>query len=1523
MPRWARVALAVLIVPILLAGIALFVVTQTDYGHERVRRFAQKLLDDNTSGVVRIGRVSGDLLSTITVHDFSITDSAGRPFISVARASARYNLLALVAKRIEITRLALVRPVAVLDRRPDDDRWNWERIFPRDTTPDADTTSGFGDWIAMRNVTIDSGRVMLRMPWSPNDSLPPAQRDSVIEDAMSGGTREMIVRVPGGFQQVMDFRRIDARLPRLRLADPDSSDMVIQIAAMRSSAEPFRPPAAELRDLRGTVYIGNDSLWVRDAWAALPGSQVTLGMTYMLEPGDMRLTMRAHPATLGDLRWLYPRLPSRGTATLVFSMERSGGRIDFMTREIDAAVDGATMTGSFGMVLGDSVRFHDTDLRFARLDTRLAEQLVHGLEIPRRGTVSGRVAVSGPIQGMRVDGDVTFDAAGVGPSRIVAAGVLGMQDGAVSAGDLHVELRPVQVELARVFAPSLPIAGIVRGEATFNGSTRTRLAAVAELEHLDRGEQTRIAGDVAMSLGARRRLDLDVRLRPLSLVTAGRFAPALGLRGSASGRITLAGDLADLGLRADLRLPDGGSLVSRGRLDIASAEKAYDLTATLRVFNLGAVATALPRSSVSAVAMAQGRGLDPATMDARFAVDASASTVDSVAIDTVRVRVAIADGMATVDSMLVRAPFAQLTAHGTLGMAETRAGELTYQVAVDSLAGLARWIPGGDTGVVRARAGRYARAMARARADSIREAQATELRRMAMGGRPPRLEPDTAGLTLARDSLSGSVYTAGTMRGSIRRFDVRGRAALARVVARGNAVGSGRAEYAVVAGGTPDVALAAGATFDTVQAGGFLLDSLAVQALYRRPNGETRVQIFQDSARTYDLRAEFVLRPDERELRFTELRLRFDTTMWAATHPTSIRWGTRGIAIDTFELRSAQNGRIYANGVISTEGVSDAEVDIAGLEIGHVAALLQGDVGADGVLALTARLQGTRESPRLRGALGLVQASYRGAPIPDLRTTFTYADAELAAHAEVVHGAATPLAVLDAVLPLNLALAGYSGNRLLDRPMRVDLLSDSLPLDALPKFTDAVSNIRGRLIGRLAARGTPRNPALAGVLAVDFASFRVVPVGVTFRDIFGVVRMQGDTLVIDSLVARSDGLVRVTGGLDVSRLSRPGFALRVTAQHATVLDNEQGQLHADADILVRGPYEAIEVTGDAQILDGVVYLPEPEGRDVINAADPQIFNVIDTSLTVVDDVIPNQNPLLQNMRVDIDVGVSRDTWLRSAEANIEIFSTGDLSIQVDRGRQVVTLEGVVNTERGDYTFLARRFNLSRGSVTFIGDPEINPLLQLIGEHEVRLPGQEALMIQVIVGGTLQRPRVSLQSNAQPPLSQTDLLSYLAFGRSSSTLMQQQGSSLSGPSAGGGQIVGDVGALITRQAASQAIGVFTAEAEQEVARRYGVDVFNVTPADVPSELSIGGVEGLLRGTEIEVGKYIDRRTFVAVQLRPTGAVPGARVARRFGRTRIEASFEPRFLLREPSLAVDRDPAQPIGVFGTFLIREWRF
>jgi hypothetical protein len=47
-----------------------------------------------------------------------------------------------------------------------------------------------------------------------------------------------------------------------------------------------------------------------------------------------------------------------------------------------------------------------------------------------------------------------------------------------------------------------------------------------------------------------------------------------------------------------------------------------------------------------------------------------------------------------------------------------------------------------------------------------------------------------------------------------------------------------------------------------------------------------------------------------------------------------------------------------------------------------------------------------------------------------------------------------PLARVDVSAPINLALSGVSGGRVLDRPLEVDFMADSLPLDALPRFTD-------------------------------------------------------------------------------------------------------------------------------------------------------------------------------------------------------------------------------------------------------------------------------------------------------------------------------------------------------------------------------------------------------------------------------------------------------------------------------------
>ena len=83
---------AVVLSILALAAIALFIFTGTDFGRERVRRLAVDQLNGMVNGIVRIGRVSGDLLSGVTLHDVAITDSSGGSVIAITTALRRFRI---------------------------------------------------------------------------------------------------------------------------------------------------------------------------------------------------------------------------------------------------------------------------------------------------------------------------------------------------------------------------------------------------------------------------------------------------------------------------------------------------------------------------------------------------------------------------------------------------------------------------------------------------------------------------------------------------------------------------------------------------------------------------------------------------------------------------------------------------------------------------------------------------------------------------------------------------------------------------------------------------------------------------------------------------------------------------------------------------------------------------------------------------------------------------------------------------------------------------------------------------------------------------------------------------------------------------------------------------------------------------------------------------------------------------------------------------------------------------------------
>ncbi len=1277
------------------------------------------------------------------------------------------------------------------------------------------------------------------------------------------------------------------------------------------------------------------------------------------------LALRFAPLQLALARELAPSLPPAlngtltGTATLTGSTRtRLSVRADLVDHDPTAGASHVLADG--GIQLAGGLDLRALRLRFSPLRLAFAHQLAPSLPASLNGTVTGTATLSGrPTERLSLTADLVDHDRDAGRSHVRARGAVQIGGGFRAEG-LHLEFLPLQVAAVKPFAPSLPITGTLSGTAAVTGAPATRLATAVDLVHEGRAGRSHVIGTADVNPGTPSRFDVDLRAPELALGTVGRFVPSAGLHGSAHGDIAAHGSFAHVTLAANLAVTGGGAVAAHGTLALRGTPKAYDLSARFDRFDAGAASTRAPRTRLNGTASAVGHGTTLATMNATVRADLVDLAVKGQQLDTTRLLVGLNDGLATFQRGHVRMNTVAADVNGSFGLVAARSGTLRYDVQLDSLGAFRSAIPS-DTTAFPPRPLLQERAIARARADSTRLARATEVQRLAVGYPPaPALHIDTVP-PLPVDSVAGSVRAVGTLTGNVHRFSTRGSATADHVVAAGNAIAHAAATYTLEDYGTPSPTVRVTAAADTLRTAGFVFDSAYARVAYtgkiREGNGSADVELYQGTTVDYRLSSEFTLALDRNHVRLNRLALRFDTVTWRSTRPGIVDWSGAGIAVDSLSLASSQGGRFMLNGRVPVNGPADLRLDVDSLGIGQLAALLQDTARVTGLLSLHARLVGPRAAPRFSGTASLLHGGWGTITVPRLNAGFAYAGTELTAHATLLRAdttAATPvaplvagrtpqagavagpalappvpadtLASIDARLPIDLSLTSVKGSRLLARPLSVALTADSFPASLLSRLTTAVTNVQGRLAGNVDVTGTWKAPVTRGLVKLDLGSLDVPSIGVGLRQVTGAVQLRGDSAHVDSLVARSaGGTVRAAGAIGLSELSNPALDLTGHATNAVILDNQYGRITADADMKLSGHYRAARVTGTAHVTSGVMYAPEPTNRRrITNLENPALAQALDTA-SLTPDILPPPNPFLQNMTVDVGVTIARNTWVRNTNGNVEIYTAPEvqaLRIHMDRAQQTLTLRGVVNADRGEYSFAGRLFRLNTGAVTFLGRPEVDPMLQLNGEYDVPRQDRETLVIQIHVLGTMRQPAVSLESNSQPPLSQSDLISYLAFGRTSSSLLNLQGTNLTG---GAGGLDG-LPALAEQQLAGLALGSFMDSEISSIERsgtRGGLDVLRIHPASLPAELTFNGYfQNFLRGTEIEAGKYMSRRLYVAIQDRISGNWPGFRVEYRTpGNFSWETTWQPTYLPSVPSLTLQ--PPTRDRTFGTFLFWTRRF
>jgi len=444
----------------------------------------------------------------------------------------------------------------------------------------------------------------------------------------------------------------------------------------------------------------------------------------------------------------------------------------------------------------------------------------------------------------------------------------------------------------------------------------------------------------------------------------------------------------------------------------------------------------------------------------------------------------------------------------------------------------------------------------------------------------------------------------------------------------------------------------------------------------------------------------------------------------------------------------------------------------------------------------------------------------------------------------------------------------------------------------LEALTPALQRVNGVFSADLGIAGTWDAPRLRGGLQISDAAATIPALSVRYEDVNGRLALAGDTIAIQSLSARSErGRADFTGAVRLEQLTHPVLDLRIAADQFRALDLKNNvAITASGRLALRGPVFGATLTGQAKVTSGVLYFADLVQKRIVN-----LDELADTSLA---SLIAQQrlgpefeNVFLDSLRIDgLELEMGSDVWLRSNEANIQLAGSARLSKQ----RDLYLVSGTLQAVRGTYrlkvgSVLSREFVVTEGTVRYFGTPDQDAALDIAAKHVVHpVPTQaqrnpEDITVVAHITGTLLVPKVTLEAEKRE-LSQTELISYLLFGKSSVDLG------------------GDQGGIANQRAVVQsALAILSGEIEQTiVSGGVPVDYVEIRPGG-------GGQGDPLLGWQLAVGRQLGPKTFLVVN---AGFCEGRQIGVRntLGLSlqfrispewRTEASFEPVQTCGDPS------------------------
>ena len=244
---------------------------------------------------------------------------------------------------------------------------------------------------------------------------------------------------------------------------------------------------------------------------------------------------------------------------------------------------------------------------------------------------------------------------------------------------------------------------------------------------------------------------------------------------------------------------------------------------------------------------------------------------------------------------------------------------------------------------------------------------------------------------------------------------------------------------------------------------------------------------------------------------------------------------------------------------------------------------------------------------------------------------------------------------------------------------------------------------------------------------------------------------EGGSVVAFSGGARGAGqtgedTITISGDLNVGENSLLNLETVMTG--AVLSARPVERVRADGRITVSGPLDAVRAEGEIAIdeLDAEIITPENTGLvdiEVVEAA-------------AASGAQPADNAAARAPGLDYRIRIVADDRIFVRGRGLESEWAADVAARNDGSDPVIT--GTMSLRRGWLDFSGRRFNLTRGIITFDRLSTNNPLLDIRAEYETG----DGVTAIIAVSGRGEAPQITLQSVPEQPSE--DIMALVLFGK---------------------------------------------------------------------------------------------------------------------------------------------------------------